>query len=153
MAARLEHGHTRFNGKKCLSPTYLTWVNMKRRCFNEEFASYPYYGGRGITIQDDWHDFVNFLRDMGERPEGTTLDRIDPDGDYTKENCRWASNKQQALNKRNTVRVEYHGELRPLMELCEEFGVPYMRVWGRIFKHGYDVETALTKPSRSNRCA
>ena len=120
---------------------------MKRRCFNEEFDSFPDYGGRGITIQDDWHDFANFLRDMGERPEGTTLDRLDPNGDYTKENCRWATNRQQSLNKRNTVFVEYRGEQRPLMEVCEQYGVPYKRVWARIFKHGYDAETALTKPN------
>lgn len=149
MAAHLEHGHTRYNGRRWNSPTYNTWVSMKQRCFSEDCDSYPDYGGRGITIQDDWHDFENFLRDMGVRPEGTTLDRIDPNGDYTKENCRWASTKQQALNKRNTVLVEYRGELRPLMELCEQHGVPYQRVWSRIFNHGYDTETALTKPPRS----
>jgi hypothetical protein len=73
---------------------------MHRRCYNPNHESYSYYGGRGITVCDRWHIFENFLADMGERPEGKTLDRLDNDGNYTMINCRWADKYEQARNKR-----------------------------------------------------
>lgn len=80
--------------------TYSTWKSMKKRCNNENDSVYSFYGGRGIGYQESWEDFENFLADMGERPEGMTLDRIDVNGNYTKDNCRWATNEEQGLNKR-----------------------------------------------------
>lgn len=83
-------------------PEYATWENMKRRCVDENNWAYQYYGERGIKVCDDWvNSFDNFIRDMGRRPgENYTLDRLDNDGDYTKENCKWVTWQDQSINKR-----------------------------------------------------
>lgn len=99
--AKRSHGATLF-GKK--TPTYETWRGMKMRCDMPNNVAYHRYGGRGIKICDRWRDYSNFLADMGERPEGMTLDRINADGDYCPENCRWADKEEQGRN-RDTTRV------------------------------------------------
>lgn len=86
------------------TPTYSTWRSMKKRCLNPGHRSWPHYGGRGITICDAWlESFDAFLADMGERPDGTTLDRINPDGNYEPGNCRWATVLEQRHNRRPTI--------------------------------------------------
>lgn len=81
--------------------TYRSWDSMKQRCLNSNDPSYPRYGGRGIEICSQWLTFIGFYADMGERPEGLTLDRIDNDGNYEPGNCRWATAKEQRANQRS----------------------------------------------------
>jgi hypothetical protein len=82
------------------APTYRSWASMIQRCTNERRPNFPYYGGRGIKVCDRWREFAAFLEDMGERPDGMTLDRVNNDGDYEPANCRWTGKQQQALNRR-----------------------------------------------------
>lgn len=85
-------------------PTYTTWQAMKKRCYYTKHHSYKNYGGRGIVVCDRWKDsYENFLTDMGERPSGTTINRINNDGNYEPSNCEWATDKVQSLNKRKQV--------------------------------------------------
>ena len=94
-----KHGHKSKHGKE--SPTYRSWQNMKTRCLNSNHPQFKDWGGRGIKVCERWMDFANFLEDMGEKPEGLTLDRINNDGNYEPGNCRWATRKQQVQNQRD----------------------------------------------------
>jgi len=95
---RFLHGHNR----NAPTPTYMSWNAMRTRCVNPSHVAYKHYGGRGITVCERWNDFSLFLADMGERPENTSIDRIDVNGNYEPGNCRWADAKTQARNKRKS---------------------------------------------------
>jgi hypothetical protein len=97
---------------------------MKGRCSNPKNVRFKDYGGRGIYVCDRWQFYENFLADMGERPKGKSLDRIDNDGPYSPDNCRWATPIQQMRNKRNNIMVLYGGRTMPLPEAAELAGIP-----------------------------
>jgi hypothetical protein len=94
------HGHTTNFG---MSPTYGSWRAMVQRCTNQNNNRYPMYGGRGIAVCERWRTFANFLEDMGERPAGHTVDRINNDGDYSPENCKWATASEQMKNRKRAA--------------------------------------------------
>ena len=96
------HNHSRRMGLGS-TRTYSTWKGLRQRCENSRNSNYPHYGGRGIAICERWRDFENFIADMGERPDGMSLDRIDNDGNYEASNCRWATQTEQNRNRRVAV--------------------------------------------------
>lgn len=127
--------------------TYETWAAMKQRCSNPKTRSYADYGGRGITVCDEWQSFDLFFADMGEKPEGTSIDRIDVEKGYFKENCRWATPVQQARNRRNTRKYEWGGESFSLGYLSDMHNIDVRRVQQRL-NAGWDLEKALMAPVR-----
>ena len=101
---------------------YRRWSSMMRRCYFEPDPRYNDYGGRGILVCQDWHTFTNFFRDMGN-PEGCqSIDRIDNDGPYSRENCKWSTSKEQARNRRNTIFLTINGTTKSISEWSEESG-------------------------------
>ncbi len=109
--------------KACAHPLYNTWKKMRDRCHNPRATQYARYGGRGVTICDRWDDFRAFVADMGPRPDGGTLDRIDTTGNYEPSNCRWASRYEQTLNRAVTRMVMLNGEVMCAKQAAERIGL------------------------------
>lgn len=129
------------------SITYKSWASMKERCNNPNHVSYPHYGALGIKYVPEWANFEAFFADMGERPsKNYQLDRIDPDGNYTPENCRWATKLQNARNKRRVKRITYNGKTQTIKEWAKEIGLNYQTLFYRISIQGWDIKRALTEP-------
>jgi len=101
-AAKTKHGHAR---NKARDATYRSWESMRRRINSELYKGHAHYGGRGIVIDPRWDDYENFLRDMGPRPEGTSIDRIDVNGNYERANCRWADATTQRHNRQDSAKI------------------------------------------------
>lgn len=96
----------------CETPTWVSWVEMRRRCYSKHRKEYPNYGGRGIKVCDEWkNSFQTFVNDMGIRPNGHTLERIDNNSDYSPKNCKWIPRAEQELNKRSNVFIEVEGKI------------------------------------------
>jgi hypothetical protein len=117
---------------------------MKSRCSCVTASNYSLYGQRGITYVESWETYDNFLADMGKRPEKTTLDRIDPNKGYCKENCRWATSSQQQKNRRNCLHLTYNGITKTSAEWSRDLGLAAGAVWQRVVKFGWPVEKAVT---------
>jgi hypothetical protein len=135
------------------TPEYGIWSHIIDRCTNQKCPSYKWYGGRGITICERWRlSFVAFLRDMGLRPSPHhTIDRIDNNGPYCPENCRWVTIDQQARNRRNNHVVTLHGKSQTLTDWLQEFHLSEHVYWARVSRYGWPVIRALTTPVRTNR--
>jgi hypothetical protein len=129
--------------------TYEAWHSMKDRCLNPRHSAWREYGGRGIAVCERWLRFENFLEDMGEAPAGTTLDRVDNEGGYRPGNCRWATVKEQARNRRSNRLVTFEAVTKTLAEWCEELSLDYTLTWQRLYEMGWSVERALTSKPRA----
>jgi hypothetical protein len=128
------------------TPEYYCWIHMKARCLNPNNTAYHNYGERGISICERWSSsFLNFLSDMGNMPSRKhTIDRIDNNGDYTPDNCRWVTRKYQQRNRRNTVYVTFNGETKSAAEWSEITGIKRHTIVTRI-KRGWTPEDAITR--------
>lgn len=139
-ASKIKHGHC--IGRKP-SKTYMIWRQMLSRCDNPKNKRYADYGGRGIWVSPQWRSFENFLDDMGEAPEGLSIDRIDNDSGYCKDNCRWATKPVQRRNARNTTFVLADGERLCLSDACARAGVDSASVYRTARRDGLTVQAAF----------
>lgn len=143
----IKHGHN-VGGK--WSPTYMSWTAMVKRCTNLKHPSSKNYGRLGIKVCKRWRKFENFLEDMGERPKGMSLDRLDNDGDYCPGNCRWASAREQQRNRRDTRKATYRGITLPLVEWAERVGIHHDTLEERLRKK-WPIHLVFTlPPSKTN---
>lgn len=122
-----------------LTSEYTIWHLMKGRCLNKKNKDYIHYGGRGIKICERWKDFNNFYIDMGKRPNGLTLERVDNNKGYLKENCRWATRKEQGNNQRTNRMITFNGEIRTLSQWSDILKIPYSRLSSRLNKLAWSV--------------
>lgn len=141
------HGHTQTSNGKRITPEYQAWIDMRRRCSNRKHVSYDIYGGRGISVCEKWSSFEMFYEDMGPRPDGMSLDRIDVNGNYEPNNCRWATQTQQSRNRRNNRFVEYNGISMCLSEWAEALGFTYHILKDRLSR-GWSIDRAFNTPLR-----
>lgn len=130
-----------------VNPTYNSWSQMLSRCEDPNSTRYKKYGGRGIKVCDRWHTFTNFLLDMEERPQNTTLDRKNSNKGYYKENCRWATKKQQANNRRNNVFITFEGRTLAVMQWADLLLITNKkRFHARICTGNWNIVRAATTP-------
>ncbi len=142
--AHARHGMAR-------TKVYSAWRQMRQRCENQNDPAFPNYGGRGIKVCARWQSFDDFYDDMGPRPAGHTIDRIDNNGPYSPENCRWASWKEQQTNKRSNRALTAFGQTKTLQEWADQYQLPISTLRNRIDRGGWPVETALTAPFSKGR--
>jgi len=149
------HGQNRFEKR---TKEYGIWTGMIKRCINKNCVSYKYYGGRGITVCDRWlpknNGFANFFADMGECPPGLSLDRINNDkltNGYSPENCRWSTRSQQHRNYRQNRLEIFDGRTQCIASWAEEFDLPWMVLYDRVYKLNWPIEKALTIPIRKHK--
>lgn len=141
-----KHGQTY---RELYPKEYSCWAALIQRCRNKNNRKYNRYGGRGIRVSKTWlRGFIPFINDMGKAPSKEyTLDRIDNDGDYTKENCRWTTYHIQNLNRSNTKLFVYNGEYKSLTDWGILYNISNKRLWSRINKLGMSLEDALFTPT------
>ena len=143
IARCLRHGHARDFKETRI---YRVWSSMLGRCRNKNHPNWHRYGGKGITVCERWFVFENFLEDMGERPDGLSIDRYPNNaGNYEPGNCRWATPKQQVANRTTSHKLEAEGKVQTIGEWADEKGLPYIQLHRRLSK-GWPVDRALNKP-------
>lgn len=126
---------------------YRAWCSMKKRCNSPSDENYARYGGRGISYDPRWESVENFVVDMGECPPELTLERNDNNANYSKDNCRWATRRENINNRNNTLFVEYRGRRVPAADLARECGLTPSQLRRRLM-HGWSIERAVTAPLR-----
>lgn len=129
------------------TPEWITWYSMKRRCNKpDDHQRVPY---EGIGYDPDWEDFDNFYRDMGDRPSPQhSIDRKDGTKGYSKDNCHWATKKEQALNRKSTIWVKVGEKEMCLKDACALLNLHYKTIHTRVSRHGWPLDKALTTPVR-----
>jgi len=130
------------------TPTYTSWQAMRQRCNDPKADRYPLYGGRGIGICERWNSFDAFFADMGPRPSGCTLERLNRDLPYSPDNCVWADGIEQANNKGTNRRLTYLGQTKSMAEWCAQLGLHYSTVRGRL-RRGWSIEAAFATPVKT----
>lgn len=148
-SARTTHGYSKPENSGEF-PTYKTWLSMRRRCEYKKHKSYADYGGRGIKVCDRWQLFENFLADMGRRPDGLTLGRVDNAKGYEPGNCRWETPKQQCRNRRGNTLITCNNSTRTLQEWSEISGIPHDTLSYRL-NSGWTPERAISTPLRKQK--
>lgn len=133
----LKHG--KFKDKE-----YSIWLAMRDRCINPNNKNYINYGARGITVAKEWDDYSVFINDMGKRPMGHSLERLENSKGYSKDNCKWATVKEQVRNTRQNINITYDGKTMCLTDWADELGLPRPTLHYRIHA-GWDLDKALTK--------
>jgi len=139
----LRHGNCRTKNR---SGAYTSWLSMKQRCTNPNDPSYRFHGARGITIDSRWNKFENFLEDMGDRPKGLSIDRINTYGNYEPGNCRWADQVTQTNNTRANVHWEYEGTSRTIAQWATYLGIGYQTLRRRVQIHNWTIKLAIETP-------
>lgn len=141
-------------GKRITCTLYNIWHSMRLRCLTKGYRDYKYYGGRGVTVCDEWKNSYDAFRawaiSSGFR-KGLTLDRTNNEAGYGPHNCTWATMAEQCLNKASTIMVDFRGERLPLFVLADRFGLNKETVRARVRMQGWSVERALTTPVNSGR--
>lgn len=151
MHKNTKHGHTE-NGKR--TPEYQSWKGMKSRCYWKKHFAYKYYGGKGITVCDEWlNSFETFFKDMGGKPSKEyTLDRVDPKQSYSKDNCRWATRAEQSRNQERSIKVKICCQTKTLKEWSRIFSKPYSTLlkYVRAGKDPVELLTTSYYPHRAD---
>lgn len=144
------HGESRSGAT---SPEHQTWTNMRRRCADRSKPEYKNYGGRGIKVCARWRNsYEAFLSDMGRRPSSLhSIERIDNDGNYEPKNCKWALRYDQARNRRDNIPITFMGVTKCRADWADDLGISRTTLRGRLDRHGWSVERALTTPVPARR--
>jgi len=141
------HGHSTLTNT---SKTYNAWHAMIQRCSNPKNNNYKRYGGRGIKVCKKWSIFKNFLSDMGAKPKGKTIERIDNDGDYCLENCRWATRYEQDRNRSTNHFLTHDGKTMIISDWSKYLGIKISTIQSRL-KYGWSIKRTLTEPVRKGK--
>ncbi len=137
-ASKITHG-------KSHDPIYPLWNAMRSRCYNKNHKDYDIYGGRGIAVCERWQKFENFYEDMGDMPsKNHSLDRIDSNGNYEKDNCKWSTASEQRNNQRRTKLYGPEGDKHCIKYWCDLKNIPYARLAQRLEKLGWSFERAIS---------
>lgn len=151
--ASIKSGHTKSCGclnkevitthKLSKTRVYVSWNAMIQRCTNVKSKQYRFYGGRGISVCEKWLSFDGFYEDMGDRPAGMSIDRINSFGDYCKENCKWSTIEEQSNNKITSIKITHQGKTQTLTLWAKEIGINHGTLRNRIIKRNWSIEKAF----------